>query len=143
MSIQSQVIQFFEEENKMLLELVQENFAILGICKRQSDRSSCVKALIGCLLLTTQIIIHLKFLFDEADNFAQYAESIFTTSAAIMALWSYITLIRNSQESFEFIEESEALLVLFRDSKFCRICTMFRQFSWFSERLFKCIYYSI
>lgn len=117
---------------KMLFQLVQENFSTLGISKTQSAYSFRIKVVIGYLLLGTDFIIHLKFLFDEANSFKEYSECIFTTSITVMGLWSYAILIHKREKLLEFIDKCENMLNLFKESKFIIISIAF-----YSSRVFQ------
>lgn len=104
----------------MIFQLVQKYLSVLGISKAQSKRSVHVKVLIGCLLLGTNIILHLKFLFDEANSFKEYTESIFMSTVTVMSFWCYISMFYKREELFKFIDEGEKLLILFRESKYSK-----------------------
>lgn len=103
---------------KMLFRSVQKNLSILGIARAESARSFRTKVLIGCLLLGTNIIMHLKYLFGEAHSILEYSESIFTSSITVMGLWCYASLLHKREKLLEFIDKCETLLKLFRESKF-------------------------
>lgn len=64
------------------------------------------------------IILHFKFLFDEASNFREYTESIFISSNTLITAWCYASMVYKREELFELVDVSEELLVLFRESEY-------------------------
>lgn len=106
-----------EDRLKMIFQLVQRNLSILGISKLDSDRSFRIKVLIGCFLQATHIAIRLIFLFHEANGFREYSESIFMISVTVVDFWAYANLVYKRKELFEFIDGSEKLVILFKESK--------------------------
>lgn len=115
----------------MIFQLVQKNLSILGISKAQSVRLFRIKVSIGCLLLGTNFIIHFKFLLDEANSFREYSESTYMLNVTVMVLWCYANLIRQRVELLEFIDKTEKLLILCRESKFVILFVVHIQFGQF------------
>lgn len=119
-------VENFKRTIKMFFQLVVKNLSFLGISKTQSVRSHRIKILIGYLFLGISIVLHLKYLYSEANGFEEFTQSIFISSVTVITSWCFISLIYKSDELFEFIDEGESLFVVFRDSKYsesaCVIC---------------------
>lgn len=115
----------------MIFELVQKNLTIWGAGKEQSIRTFHGKLFIGCLLLGSNVIIHLKYLFGEENTPRGYIESIFMSSIAVMSFWCYSSMILKKEQLFKLINECEELLVPCKESKYSFVPNRMKSFQLF------------
>lgn len=113
----------------MIFELVRENLSILGINKAPLIGLFRVRMLIGGVLLGTHVSFRLTFLFNEANSFQQYAESIFMSSGMVVISWCYASLIYKREELFEFIDKCDGILIQCEE---CKLASFSFCFCWFS-----------
>lgn len=92
-----------------LFQTIQKNFASLGIDPNSAMplRSFNEKILMGLLALGSGIIFMLMFIFNEADTFSQYTQSIYFCSALILAALVLLNMGLNMSDLFKLISETD------------------------------------
>lgn len=102
---------------KMVFELVEKNLIVLGISRKLSTHAFYARVLIGCLLLSSSVIFHLKFLYRDDVTIEEYTKSMFMTSIISMSFLCYANMILKKEKFFELIDRFEAVIQIFRQSQ--------------------------
>lgn len=95
-----------------IFQLIKRNFAILGI----SSNSLNKKYLLNKNVLTASLFYGLNFtlnaifLFCKANNFQEYTDSIYVTTAVLTIFVCYVITIFKVTNIFEFIEHCETIV---------------------------------
>lgn len=84
----------------------QKYFATFGICRHQANQSQSfnVKNLLPSIIFGLAVICCSGFPIYEANNFNEYTQSIYITSATIAATIIFILFISNVKDYFNFID---------------------------------------
>lgn len=118
----------------MIFRIVQKNLDILGISRKQSANAFYVKVFIGYLVLSDNIILHIKFLFRDEITFEQYTMSLYMTTIAVLSFLCYVCVILKRKEFFENINNLESTIKKFSESQSKRY--------FFFKLKIKCSFYS-
>ena len=86
-------------------QVVQANFALLGISSNQSRCNE--KSAITCLIFGLAITFGILYLFFKANTFLEYTMSIFVTSTLCGLWFDFLSMLIQKQRLFELISESE------------------------------------
>lgn len=92
-----------------LLQGVQTNLLIVGICSNPTQASSTkIKLIIPLFVfgLTTSAI----YLCHDANTFLEYSSSMYITTALAMTIFVYVIFIVNMSKLFDLISECQELL---------------------------------
>lgn len=101
-----------------MFQLIQKKLRILGITKPKSIHSLHGNKLIGWFLLGTAVIMHLTFFFGEANNFREYAESIYWSSLTAVCFSCYTSMILKHEKFFKLIDGCDNLIVVANESEY-------------------------
>lgn len=101
----------------MIFRLIQTNFDILGISRNQSVHALYVKVFLGLLQLGSDTVFHLKFVFRGNLAFAEYTESLYMTTIAVMSLLCYAVMVLTKTNFFDYIDNLESLIQQFSESE--------------------------
>lgn len=102
---------------KMIFQMVQKNFDILGIGRTQTIYVFCAKVLFGHLLLGANIIFHFKFIFRDELAFQEYAKSLYVATIAVTSLICYDVMILIKDNFLNFINDLESIIPQFNESE--------------------------
>lgn len=96
----------------MLFELVQKNFAIMGITLTQSMQVNSFNGRIrfGFILLGMNIFHQYMYILNEAHGFQEYTESIYMASIGTVSFLCFSTVVFKMTRLFELIKKAEELI---------------------------------
>lgn len=90
---------------------IQKNFAMIGIGpKLVKTQSYPLKAKIAIGSLISGCILESVYIFNDAETFSEYTQTIYGASAAIVLIFALVVLIAKVEKLFEFISQSNRLL---------------------------------
>lgn len=97
------------ESKTKVLQLVQKNFAVLGIVPNLTTQPLPFnrRVELGFLILCLAIICHIKYTFYEASIFMEYTQSIFMSSLTLIVNFALFNLIVKVKKLFEFINDAD------------------------------------
>lgn len=97
----------------MLFELIQKNFAIIGITLEQSMQTHPFngRILFGFLLLSMNIFHQYMFLFKEACGFREHIESIYMASIGTVSFVCFATVVFKMDLLFKLIKKTEEMII--------------------------------
>lgn len=101
----------------MVFELVEKNLILLGISRKQSIFAFYAKVFIGNLLLSSSVILHIKFLYRDDVTIEEYTKSLFMTSITSMSFLCYANMIQKKEKFFELIDMFESAILIFGKSE--------------------------
>lgn len=99
---------FRSSSDKMkLFQLIQRNFAILGINSTQNRSLFNYKIFLGFLLLGLTMISNLVYILREATSFFEYIQCICPILVAITMIISFLSFVFNTSTLVEFYNFAE------------------------------------
>lgn len=101
----------------MVFHLVERNLILLGISRKQSINAFYVKVFVGNLLLSSSVILHIKFLYRDDVTIEEYTKSLFMTSITSMSFLCYANMILKKEKFFELIDMFESVTQIFGKSE--------------------------
>lgn len=95
-----------------IFQLTQRSFAIMGVYPNLWLRTHAFNGNIikTYFIYLSSCILFFVYFFRVANSFSQYVISIYMTSATVVVLINFTTLVFQSQSVFEFIENIEKLI---------------------------------
>lgn len=93
---------------RMILQLLQKNYATVGICPNRESFN--LRVIIGSLLMTSYFICNLVFVFFEAKTFTDYTQSVFMGSVAALTIFLLFVIILKKNKLLNFIKNCENLV---------------------------------
>lgn len=95
-----------------LFQTIQRKFAILGISPDQSIQNCPFnqEIILVYIIYGSACIMSNVYLFHEAQNFEEYTNNIYITTAATMLLFFFTIIINKMANLFEFIDNVEKLI---------------------------------
>lgn len=95
-----------------IFQVLQQNFAILGIDSSQSSRKNPLNAKIFISLFMYGIFIVLSvfYILNEANNFEEYTTGIYSTASIVLTNICYVIITCTMANCFKFIDFLEITL---------------------------------
>lgn len=95
-----------------LFQLAQRSFAVLGVSPIQSFQTNTFNEIILKIyfIYLSSCVFFFVYFFHVAKSFSEYVISIYMTSATVVVLINYTTLVCQSQYVFKFIKNIEKLV---------------------------------
>lgn len=91
-----------------LFQVVQKNFAIVGISQNQPESTG--KLVKTCSIYGLTFTLSALYLFFEAESFLEYTSNIYVTTAIAVISTYCIILILKLKKFFNLIEKLEKLI---------------------------------
>lgn len=88
-----------------LLQIIQKNFAYLGISPNQSHWN--VKSAMDFFVFSSITVLGAVFLFFKANSFLEYTMNIYVTTAAFGVSIVFITMLFQKEKLFKLVEKFE------------------------------------
>lgn len=106
----NKIVQFLELicTKMKILQTVQENFEILGICRNQPRFNA--KSVMACLVYGVGITFSTTFLICDANNFQEYTNNLYITTALAAGLVCIINTLLKMNHLFALTDDIEETL---------------------------------
>lgn len=92
-------------KNHQIFYTIQKNFEILGISANQSLQKCPLneRILLGFVLLAMCLFSFLLYVFNEANSFMEYTQSVYLTGAVVLISFTNVIVVIQMKKLFDFI----------------------------------------
>lgn len=95
-----------------IYQVIQKNFATLGICPNLTMQPYPIngKIFIGFQILISGIYFLLMYIFNDAQTFIEYTQTIYICSCATLMSIAFIIILINVEKLFNLINNCEKVI---------------------------------